>query len=61
VVVSAAKAFMPDEPMTVPRIAGRVQRAICLRSFSPMAPPTARSFERDEAEIDADGDCRLSA
>jgi hypothetical protein len=30
-----AKAFVPAEPMTASRIAGRAQRAIGLRSFSP--------------------------
>jgi hypothetical protein len=32
-----AKAFIAAEPMTVPHIAGRAQRAICLRILSPMA------------------------
>jgi hypothetical protein len=40
---------MPAEPITVPMMACRVQRAICRRTFSPIVTD-CEAFERDEAD-----------
>jgi hypothetical protein len=49
VLAAKAKAFMPAEPMTVSRIAGRAQRPICLRSFSPHGAANCEALSTGDA------------
>jgi len=49
VFAAKAKAFMPAEPMTVSRIAGRAQRPICLRSFSPHGAASCEALSPGDA------------
>ena len=49
ILAAEAKAFIAAEPMTVSRIAGRAQRPICLRSFSPHGAASCEALSPGDA------------